>query len=189
MTDIELLALMMAGDEEAFVTLYRRRQGAVYRFALQMSGSAATAEEVTQEVFMTLIREPRQFDPGRGSLAAYLYGIGRKHVLRRLEKDRPYLLIEDEDLASQEDTLGDLTRREGIDSVRRAVLSLPATYREAVVLCDLHEMSYEQAAGVLGCAIGTGRGYIAGGRCWQTNWPACNRSAMRRGVSHEQPGS
>ncbi|HEX8852564.1 MAG TPA: sigma factor, partial [Pyrinomonadaceae bacterium] len=56
-SDAELLRLMLAGDEEAFTTLYRRRQAGVYRFALQMSGSETVAEDVTQEVFMVLMRD------------------------------------------------------------------------------------------------------------------------------------
>ena len=59
--------------------------------------------------------------------------------------------------AAAEDTLGDLTRGETIESVRRAVLALPTAFREVVVLCDLHEMSYAEAAAALGCAVGTVR--------------------------------
>jgi RNA polymerase sigma-70 factor (ECF subfamily) len=164
-TDDELLRLMMAGDEEAFTLLYRRRQGGLYRFALHMSGSQAVAEDVTQEVFMTLMREAENYDPARGSLAAYLYGIARNFVLRRLQKDRCYVSIieasEDADtsdldcLVAEGDPLGDLTRNETIEAVRQAVLALPAHYREAIVLCDLHEMSYADAAAALGCAVGT----------------------------------
>src|SRR5260370_3177445 len=58
---------------------------------------------------------------------------------------------------AKEDTLGDLTRGETIESVRQAVLALPANFREVVLLCDLHEMSYVNAAAVLGCALGTVR--------------------------------
>src|SRR2546426_11705441 len=99
--DEELLRLMMAGDEDAFVALYRRRQGALYRFALNMSGNATIAEEVTQEVFLTLIREGRQYDPKRGPVAAYLFGIARNHVLRYLKRERPYVAIEEEPEAAQ----------------------------------------------------------------------------------------
>ncbi len=79
--DDDLLQRMMAGDEEAFLALYRRRQARIYRFALQMSGNPAIAEDVTQEVFMTLIREPQRYDPSRGRLSAFLYGIARNRVL------------------------------------------------------------------------------------------------------------
>ena len=166
-SDDELLRLMVAGAEDAFTELYRRRQGGVYRFALQMSGSEAVAEDVTQEVFMVLMREAQKYDPERGSLAAYLYGIARNHVLRRLERDRQFVPFNDsaEDesavtpatLIAQGDPLLDLTRNEMIDAVRGAVLALPAHYREVVVLCELHEMSYVEAANVVGCAVGTVR--------------------------------
>jgi RNA polymerase sigma-70 factor (ECF subfamily) len=166
-SDDQLLRLLRAGDEDAFTTLYRRRQGGVYRFALQMSGSEAVAEDVTQEVFMVLIREADHYDAGRGSLQAYLYGIARNQVLRRLERDRPFVQIADEAdesdapsperFIAQDDPLGNLLQSEMIDSVRGAILALPAHYREVVVLCDLHEMSYVEAAAALSCAVGTVR--------------------------------
>jgi RNA polymerase sigma-70 factor (ECF subfamily) len=164
-SDDALLRLMLAGDEDAFVTLYRRRQGGVYRFALQMCGSESIAEDVTQEVFMVLMREADRYDTSRGSVAAYLYGIARNHVLRHLHRDRNSVQMTDESeedgasfaaqLVAQDDPLGDLTRNETIESVRQAVLGLPAHYREVVVLCELQEMSYAEAALVLDCAVGT----------------------------------
>jgi RNA polymerase sigma-70 factor (ECF subfamily) len=159
MTDQELLLLMLSGDEDAFTTLYRRRQGPVYRFALQMTGSVAIAEDVTQEVFMALLLKTAKYEASRGSLASFLYGIARNLVLRRIEKT-----AEVEDYAGPEDLLDDLTRRETVEQVRRAVLSLPAVYREAVVLCDLQDTSYEEAALVLDCPIGTVRSRLSRGR-------------------------
>jgi RNA polymerase sigma-70 factor (ECF subfamily) len=128
-----------------------------------MSGRRSVAEEVTQEVFLAVIRDAGRFDPARGSALSYLYGIARNQVLRRLERDRPYVAIpeEPESDAAQwtapEDTLGELTRSETIESIRRAVLALPSSFREVVVLCDLHEMSYAETAAALGCAVGTVR--------------------------------
>jgi RNA polymerase sigma-70 factor (ECF subfamily) len=167
-SDEELLRLTVAGDADAFAALYRRRQAGIYRFALQMCGSEGIAEDVTQEVFMTLVRESRMFDPARGTLAAYLYGVARNQVLRRLEKERHFVAITDETtedggalvsthLVAADDPLAELARSELIETVRQAVLALPAHYREVVVLCELHEMSYAEAASVLGCAIGTVR--------------------------------
>jgi RNA polymerase sigma-70 factor (ECF subfamily) len=75
--DDELLLRLQSGDEQAFLALYRRRQPAIYRFALHMSGSAAIAEDVTQDVFLALIRDGFGYDPELGSLPAYLYGIAR----------------------------------------------------------------------------------------------------------------
>jgi RNA polymerase sigma-70 factor (ECF subfamily) len=165
-TDDSLLRLATAGHEEAFVELYRRRQMQIYKFALHMSGSSAVAEEVTQEVFMSLIRSAEGFDAGRGSLAAYLYGIARNHVRRMLERDRAYVAMEEGDtVASNDETpLGDLTRSETIESVRQAVLSLPPNYRETVVLCDLQELSYADAAGLLHVPVGTVRSRLSRGR-------------------------
>ncbi|MCI0335939.1 MAG: RNA polymerase sigma factor [Acidobacteria bacterium] len=167
LSDDELLRLMRAGEESAFVSLYRRRQGNIYRFALRMSGSETLAEDVTQDVFMTLMRDNGNYDSARGSFTAYLYGIARNQVLRRIEKDRSLLPISEEredqeslvleGLISLNDPLCDLTRRETIETVRKAVLALPPHYREVVVLCDLHEMNYAETAEALGCAIGTVR--------------------------------
>src|SRR5688500_813521 len=74
LSDSELLRSMLAGDEDALALLYRRRQGAIYRFALQMSGSKTIAEDVTQEVFLFLMREGHVFDSARGSVSAFLLG-------------------------------------------------------------------------------------------------------------------
>jgi len=164
-SDLDLLRLMIAGDEDAFAELYRRRQGGVYRFVLQMSGSPAIAEDVTQEVFIVLMRTAERYDPERGSLAAYLYGIARNYVLRRLEQDRVFIPLADQSeegpthptLIAEDDPLGDLTRGEMIKALRDSILALPAHYREVVVLCELHEMSYIEAANVVGCAVGTVR--------------------------------
>jgi RNA polymerase sigma-70 factor (ECF subfamily) len=174
--DEQLLRMMQAGDEDAFTTLYRRRQGSIYRFVLEMSGSAALAEDVTQEVFMALIRESRGYDPSRGSLIAYLLGMARHHALRFLKRDQTYVPIPqaEEDWrdwgdaapASGEDPHSAMTRRETIRSVREAILSLPEHYREAVVLCDLNEMSYEDTASVLGCSVGTVRSRLHRGRAF-----------------------
>jgi RNA polymerase sigma-70 factor (ECF subfamily) len=174
LSDDELLALLRAGDESAFLALYRRRQGGIYRFALRMSGSETVAEDVTQEVFMTLTQGDGHYDSSRGSLSAYLYGVARNQVLRRLEKDRFLSPIYEEDegresrapesLISLNDPLGDLTRKEMIASVRQAVLALPAHYREVVVLCDLQEMSYADASAALGCPVGTVRSRLSRAR-------------------------
>ncbi len=157
---------MLAGDEKALTALYRRRQGSVYRFALQMCGSQAIAEDVTQEVFMVLISDGHTFDPARGSLNSFLLGVARNHVLRRLKRERFYVSIEEDSdndptakgrFVTTAGPLDDLSRTETVESVRRAVLSLPERYRAVVVLCDLQEMNYAETAEVLGCAIGTVR--------------------------------
>jgi RNA polymerase sigma-70 factor, ECF subfamily len=161
-SDDDLLRLIAKGHEAAFVAFYRKHQGSVYRFALHMSGKTEIAEEVTQEVFLTVMGVAKRYDSKRGSAVSYLYGITRNFVLRCLERERPYVAaledVENEQagvLADERDLLGELARNERIESLRNAVLALPPAYREVVVLCDLNEMDYAQAAGALGCAIGT----------------------------------
>jgi RNA polymerase sigma-70 factor (ECF subfamily) len=163
-TDDELLFRLRNGDEQAFAALYRRRQGAIYRFALHMSGSPAAAEDIAQEVFLALLREECGYDRERGTLSGYLFGIARKLVLRNLERGRADVPLEPEgdevaprELAVVDDPLAGLTRHEAIDALRRAVQALPRRYREVVVLCDLEELDYAEAAVVLGCPIGTVR--------------------------------
>lgn len=165
LSDNDLLRLMLAGDEDALAQLYRRRQAGVYRFALQMSGSKPIAEDVTQEVFLFLMREGQVFDPARGSVGAFLFGVARNYVLRRLRVEHllsPLADDHDDDQSAFQATadlcpLEDLTRAETIENVRRAVLSLPPKYREVVVLCELQDVSYVETAEILGCAIGTVR--------------------------------
>jgi len=164
LTDTELLRLMMSGDEESFTLLYKRRHGGIYRFALQMSGSQQLAEDVTQDVFLFLMKDGNVFDPEKGSLSSFLLGVARNYVLRKFRADRSTLSLTDDEDELQFDQAGnesgpldDLTRTETIENVRRAVLSLPERYREVVVLCELQELSYGETAEVLGCAIGTVR--------------------------------
>ncbi len=186
LSDEELLRLTAAGDENAFTTLYRRRQGAIYRFALQMSGCPAVAEDVTQEVFIRMICDPHNYNESRGTVAAYLYGIARNQVLRRLRREQNHMQIDDEETAvvpesliAASDPLGDLTRSEAIESLRQAVLALPEHYREAVILCDLHEMSYQESASALGCSVGTIRSRLHRGRALLAEKLRSSRAASR----------
>jgi RNA polymerase sigma-70 factor (ECF subfamily) len=169
--DERLLQLMVAGDEQAFIALFRRRRAEIYRFALHLTGSGATAEDVTQEVFMAVIRDAGRYDPARATVTAWLCGITRNLVRRRRERDGVLLPLDDREppgqtdgVVSASDPLEKLTRAEGIETLRRAVSSLPVRYREAVVLCDLQEMSYADAADALGCAVGTVRSRLHRGR-------------------------
>jgi RNA polymerase sigma-70 factor, ECF subfamily len=170
--DDQLLVRVAAGDAEAFASLFRRRQGDVYRFALHMTASPSAAEDVTQETFLAAMRDAHKYERGRATVTAWLCGIARNHVRRRLERDRPLQSLDaaSEDgrvhewLAASGDLLGDLTRAERLEALREAILTLPVRYREPVVLCDLQEMSYVDAATVLGCAVGTVRSRLHRGR-------------------------
>jgi RNA polymerase sigma-70 factor (ECF subfamily) len=158
--DLQLLREMRAGNGDAFRWIYERHQGALFRFVLHMTGSTATAEEVTQDVFMHFIRRPRSYDPSKGPLAAYLFGMARNLARRALRNAASDVCFDDaEELdaapALDVDLIEKLSNSEALDSLRKAVLALPALYREVVVFCDLEEMSYGEAAGLLQCSPGT----------------------------------
>jgi len=195
-----LLRRMVAGDEAAFTVLYRRKHPAIYRFALHMSGNAAMAEDVTQEVFMTLIRDAKRFDPARGTLGGFLFGIARNHLRRRWDQERNSVPLPES--ADELDAMmarsgtgrvggknggsgygngngnghsngngngnghgvsaymlqrDDFASLENVQRVRQAIATLPENYREVVVLCELDELSYEDAAAALDCPVGTVR--------------------------------
>ncbi len=160
--DRTLIDRFKAGDREAFAAIYREHQAAVFRFAFHMTADTIAAGEVTQDVFVWLIHHPAAFDPGRGALASFLVGVVRKFVQRRTRNARRWLPFDD---AVPVAAVGpDLAG--GIDaaSLRKAIGRLPVRYREAIVLCDLEGRSYEEAAVVLGCAIGTIRSRLHRGR-------------------------
>jgi len=171
--DEELLRRSAKGDEEAFTVLYRRHADVLYRFAFRMTGSSWGAEEIVQDVFMTLVREPGKYDAERGTLPAFLFGITRNKIMKYNERlPREISLVE-----RQEDGSGGglalrdsftpamwAEQRERLEKVRAAVMELPIEFRETVVLCELEEMSYEQAARMLDCPIGTIRSRLHRGR-------------------------
>jgi RNA polymerase sigma-70 factor (ECF subfamily) len=171
--DDALLRRSAKGDQDAFEVLYRRYQAPLYRFALRMTGHSWAAEEIVQEVFLIVVREPRKFDPSRGALGGFLYGVARNRVMKHLERTpRDLPLVEKTDDGFSPDTLAskEMTPVEWAElherraQVRAAVLDLPVEFREAIVLCELEEMSYEEAANVLDCPVGTIRSRLHRGR-------------------------
>ena len=178
-SDEQLLQSMLGGDAQAFEALYDRRQGGIYRYALRMSGSPTIAEDVTQEVFLSLMRDHSGFQESRGTVKSYLYGMARHRLFRRLERERSLVSLTGSDEAmtgtayaqirDANDPFGELLRNETIDVVRQAILSLPENFREVVVLCYLQEMNYADAAEVIACPIGTVRSRLARARALLMN--------------------
>src|SRR5687768_12589784 len=131
--DAGLLERTRRGDAEAFSRLFARYQGPIFRYAAHMCGRDA-ADDVVQETFLAVLRPSGRYDPARGTVGNYLFGIARHVVLGRLSFREVTGVDADSDerlgAAIDEPTVLDsLTRAETIDTVRMAIASLPPLYR------------------------------------------------------------
>jgi RNA polymerase sigma-70 factor (ECF subfamily) len=160
-TDADLVAAAAAGDRDAFAALYLRHHLGVYRFARTMTGSTTAAEDVTQEVFLAFMQGPDRFDESRGALSTYLFGVARNVSRHRLRKEIRLVAQDDQREGKLQDPDDDpaqvAIRHESSARVRRYIRGLSSRYREVVILCDLEELTYEDAAKVLGTRVGTVR--------------------------------
>ena len=146
-----LITRFRDGDREALSTIYRTHHPAVYRFALYMTNDPDAAAEVVQEAFVWFIDHPAAYDPARGSLPCFLSGVARKMLLRRHRDQQRLQPLADSAVRVNLDGAIEASR------LRAAILELPADYRAVVVLCAMENRSYEEAAAILQCAIGTVR--------------------------------
>jgi RNA polymerase sigma-70 factor (ECF subfamily) len=155
-----LLAAVARGEEPAFLIVYRRRQTAIYRYALHLGGDADIAAEAVQETFLALLRGAGQLDATRGTVLAWLFAVARNQVLRQLRARRQHLSLEEEEQTEPVASgcvLADLEQEQLSNRLHELMASLPPVYREVLVLCDMQELSYEEAAAVVGCPTGTVR--------------------------------
>jgi RNA polymerase sigma-70 factor (ECF subfamily) len=152
LSDEELYRRMTKGDRTAFAELYDRRGPPLHRYVMHISGSHSAAEEVTHDVFLRLIRGKSDFDERRGTLEAYLYGMARNlvRVMRRHPSAGPA-----GETAAEHNILEDLIRHERTAALYVALRELPEAYRDAVILCDLEERSYEDVARIMARPVGT----------------------------------
>ena len=177
--DAGLLSRARGGDEAAFSQLFARHQRSIYLYAVRMCGADA-GDDIVQETFLAVLQQAGAYDPARGPVAGYLLGIARHLVLRQLGSrysacpaGGPESATASE--AEQETALESLTRAETIAAVRAAVESLPPVYREVVVLCELEELDYATAAGIIQCPIGTVRSRLHRARALLTTRLAAAR--------------
>jgi RNA polymerase sigma-70 factor (ECF subfamily) len=189
--ELELLARMKRGDEAAFTALYRRHRDAVYRLALLYSGSLAHAADVTQEAFVHFMTQPGQYDPLRGTLAAWLCGVAR-NLARKAAGERelptdPADLADDaaprEEQIDHDTPLEKILRGEVAEQVRRAVAALAPHYRDILILCELSELSYAEAAHVAGIDIGTVRSRLSRARAQLAQRLAPEHTGAKEAVS------
>lgn len=173
--DVELLRQLRAGSAAAFQALYRRHQGPLYRFALLRCGSADTAADVVQEVFLGVLSGSFDYDPLRGQLQNFLFGVARNVVLklesqRRRTDSLPEPEPEDDEAGwdveddGSAEPLQRLLGNEQAEQVRQALAKLPPHYRDAVILYEMHDMSYLEIADILRVDIGTVRSRLSRGR-------------------------
>jgi len=178
-TDDDLLRQMRAGQADAFAALYRRHQGPVYRFALLRCGSGDTAADIVQECFLGLLGGRFAFDPLRGALQHFLFGVARLLILkheapRRREASLPEAgapdagaFDDDDETEAACESAGPLARLladEAAEEVRRALARLAPHYRDAIILYEMHDLSYLEIAAVCQVDIGTVRSRLARGR-------------------------
>jgi RNA polymerase sigma-70 factor (ECF subfamily) len=165
LSDSELLRLSVGGDEKAFLGLYERLKAPIFRYAFYMTNSQSAAEEVTQEVFLALLKIGGRYQKARGDVQAFAFGIARNLVRRVRRRERVYEELPRPEAweklpgaqTGSESVPGELIRTERLENIRSAIASLPDHYRQVVVICDLCELSYAEAASRLGCAVGTVR--------------------------------
>lgn len=159
--DASLVARLAAGDARALDALYRQHAGPVYRYALALCGNAAWAADATQEAFVALATRPQGYDAARGPLGAWLAGVAR-HALAalwregRLEDPLPEEGAEPANshaAAASPEAL--LVRRQDSTAFWAALRALAAPYREALVLVDLQERPYAEAAAIAGIELNT----------------------------------
>jgi len=171
--DLRLLTDMRGGNSAAFEALYRRHQGPLYRFALLRCGSADTAADIVQEIFLAMLSDTLRFDPARGALQGFLFGVARNLLLKHDEaRNRHVSSNRTDDDEGPEGLLIDpapapmerLLASQRAERVRAALQSLAPHYRDVVILYEMHDFSYVEIAGVCNIDIGTVRSRLSRAR-------------------------
>ena len=131
---------------------FDEHKDAVYRFAWRLSSSPAAAEDITQDVFLALLRDRGRFDPARGSLRPFLLGIARNLAHKRWREEHRWEPLDDEHFAAEP---VDVQQSEIGELVGRAVRSLPPLQREVLILAEYEELSLEGIARAVDAEVGT----------------------------------
>jgi len=150
-----IISGIRSGREEAMEQLYDRYSSIVYSVALRVLGDTGRAEDVMQEVFMQLWRNPAAFDANRGSLAAWLAVIARNRAIDALRKRRPESNIEDVVVAADLDLESDAARKIAIEKVRGVLGGMPPEQRRAIELAFFEGLTHTEVAAKLGEPLGT----------------------------------
>jgi RNA polymerase sigma-70 factor (ECF subfamily) len=157
--DEVLLQRAGEGDQAAFLELYELHRLPVFRFAYRLLGSIETAEDVTHDCFLSLIRKPQNFQPGRASLRTYLFAAARNLAMKYFRstgrEDSLEELTKEPRFSSKQEPLRRVLDEELANQVRDAVMSLPALQREALVLFEYEDLSLSEIADITQSEVGT----------------------------------
>ncbi len=133
-----------------FRSAFHGNKDVLYRFAYRMSGSAATADDVVQDCFLALWRNPEAYHPHRGALRAFLLGMARNLLRKRWRGERPYDALEDDTSICGP---VDLELLERAEAVAHAIGMLPPLQREVAILAEYEEMPLDEIARATGCEL------------------------------------
>ena len=153
--DLALVSAIRAGDASAMASLYDRYSSVVYAVALRMLGDTGAAEDIQQEVFMQLWRNPSAFDASRGNLGAWLAVITRNRAIDALRKRRPETDPEDVVLSVVPDMAGEADRSRVAEKVRGVLSGMPAAQRSALEMAYYQGMTHTEIASKTGEPLGT----------------------------------
>ena len=161
--DGALIAAIRSGNPDAMAQLYARYSSVVYAVALRVLGDTAAAEDVLQEIFIQLWRNPGAFDSGRGNLAPWLVVITRNRAVDSLRKRRPQTEISEITVSVEPDLAGDADRGRAIEKVRAALQDMSAAQRSSLEMAYFEGYSHSEIAEKTGEPLGTVKTRIRNG--------------------------
>lgn len=146
---------MKSGDQNAIAELYDRYSSIVYAVALRVLGDTMAAEDVLQEVFLQLWRNPGAFDSARGNLAAWLAVIARNRAIDVLRRRKPETDIEDVIVSVAPDLAGNADRVRASEKVRGVLQGMSPAHRAALEMAYFEGLSHSEIATKTGEPLGT----------------------------------
>lgn len=153
--DAALIALIRAGDQGAMADLYDRYSGIVYGVALRVLTNTTAAEDIVQEVFLQLWRNPQAFDANRGRLAAWLAVIARNRAIDQLRKRPAEDDIDELPISTGVNLEDESSQRLAVEKVRGVLVQLPQDQRKALEMAFFEGMTHTEIAGKTGEPLGT----------------------------------
>ncbi len=170
---------LRAGDAAAFETLIDRHSGDIYALLYRLTENAEEASDLTQDTFLRALRSIKSFR-GDSELKTWLFRIAINESRNRFRwwkrRRREQTISLDAMIGDSETTVADTLADRSISpedaalshergyALQAALLDIPDVYREAIVLCDIEGLSYEETAAALGTSIGTVKSRISRGR-------------------------